>query len=175
MAADALEKVDPRQLGQNLRHARVQRGLRQEDAANTIGVARTTITAIEQGQRRIKIDELIKLAEAYGRSVSDFVRPRPPARNFRVQFRGPGRAGNLEASRMVISQNEFQELCRDYLELEAIMAAPLVRRYPPEYQVEGLSADRAAEGIATQERNQLSIMRAVISGSNLLIFLPSIS
>ncbi len=157
MATNALDKIDPRELGQNLKLARDQRGLRQEDAAKLINVARTTLTAIEQGKRRIKIDELIKLVEAYGRSVSDFVRPRPVARDFHVQFRGPAHAKSLENNKVSISQSDFQEMCRDYLELETIMESPLVRIYPTEYQVSGLSANRAAEGIATQERNRLGM------------------
>ena len=157
MAADALDKIDPRELGQNLKLARDQRGLRQEDAAKIINVARTTLTAIEQGKRRIKIDELISLAEAYGRSVGDFVRPRPVAREFRVQFRGPSSTKDLKDVPISVSESDFQELCRDYLELEEISNSPLVRRYPVEYRIEGLSADRAAEGIATQERNRLGL------------------
>lgn len=157
MASDVLDKVNPRKLGQDLKLAREQRGLRQEDAAKIINVARTTLTAIEQGNRRIKIDELIKLVEAYGRSVSDFVRPRPAAREFRVQFRGPSHLAHPEDKIVAISQNDFQELCRDYLELEMIMDAPLVRKYSLEYKVTGLSANRAAEGVATQERNRLGL------------------
>lgn len=157
MAADVLDKIDPRELGQNLKIARELRGLRQEDAAKIINVARTTLTAIEQGQRRIKINELMKLVEAYGRSVGDFVRFRPVSRDFRVQFRGPSHAVDLERAKITVSQNDFQELCRDYLELEEIMGSSLVRRYPVQYSIEGLSADRAAEGIAVQERNRLGL------------------
>jgi len=157
MAADALDKLDPRELGQNLKHAREQRGLRQEDAAEIIDVARTTMTAIEQGKRRIKADELIKLAQAYGRSASDFMRSRPVARDFHVRFRGPSSAAKLENAKISLSEDKFQELCRDYLELENIMNAPLVRNYPPPYRIEGLSANQAAEGIATQERNRLGL------------------
>lgn len=170
MAADVLDRLDPRELGRNLKIAREQCGLRQVDAAKIIDVARTTVTAIEQGQRRIRPDELTKLARAYGRSVSDFVRPRPVARQFRVQYRGPSPVVGTEqdqadtrrdaralAPAITPSQNEFQELCRDYLELEAIMDASLRRKYPPEYKIEGLSADRAAEGVAIEERNRLGL------------------
>ena len=132
MAADAIDQLDPRELGQNLKLAREQRGFRQEDAAKVIDVARTTLTAIEQGKRRIKNDELIKLVKAYGRSMSDFVRARPVARDFRVQFRGPSLA-QMEDRSLAVSQNEFQELCRDYLELESIMNAPLNHNYPKQY------------------------------------------
>ncbi len=157
MAADAIVKLDPRELGQNLKLAREQRGLRQEDAAKIINVARTTVTAIEQGKRRIKNDELITLAKAYGRSVSDFMRPRPPARDFHVQFRGPSSTFQIENRKISLSEVEFQELCRDYLELENIMAAPLQYNYPPQYRIERLGANQSAESIAIQERNRLGL------------------
>jgi Zn-dependent peptidase ImmA (M78 family)/DNA-binding XRE family transcriptional regulator len=157
MAANALDQLDPRQLGQSLKAARELRGLRQEDAARVIGVARTTITAVEKGDRRIKADELIKLAQAYGRAVSDFTRPRPAARDFRVQFRGPAQADSVDQAKIAASQADFQELCRDYLELEQIMGAPLPRRYPPEYNIQGLNADQAAASVAGQERNRLGL------------------
>ncbi|MCA9995286.1 MAG: ImmA/IrrE family metallo-endopeptidase [Anaerolineales bacterium] len=157
MAADAIDQLDPRELGQNLKLAREQRGLRQEDAAKIIDVARTTITAIEQGKRRIQSDELIVLAKAYGRSASDFMRPRPVARDFRVQFRGPVSALDIENDKISLSEDEFQELCRNYLELEGIMNAPLSRNYPPQYRIEGLGANQAAESIAIQERNRLGL------------------
>lgn len=157
MAANETIKLDPRELGKNLKLAREQRGFRQEDAAKVIGVARTTITAIEQGKRRIKNDELIKLVRVYGRSISDFVRPRPIARDFRVQFRGPSSAMNIGNVKISHSLDEFQELCRDYLELENIMNAPLIRNYPHQYRIEGLKASQAAESIAIQERNRLGL------------------
>ncbi len=157
MAADAIDKLDPRELGQNLKLAREQRGFRQEDAARIINVARTTLTAIEQGKRRIKPDELISLVQAYGRSISDFIRPRPMARDFQVQFRGPSSSVKIESEKIVISQVEFQELCRNYLELEIIMGAPLNRNYPVQYRIEGLGAAQAAEGVAIQERNRLGL------------------
>ena len=62
MDKDALHSIDPRAIGQRLRDGRKARGLTQQDAADHLGVARTTITAIEQGQRRIQPAELIDLA-----------------------------------------------------------------------------------------------------------------
>ncbi len=157
MAPNVLNQIDPRDLGRNLKQARNQRQLRQEDAANIIGVSRTTMTAIEQGKRRIKIEELIQLAAAYGRQVGDFVRPRPKVKDFQIQFRGPSQMVDIDNSQISVSQEEFQELCRDYVELERIMEAPLKRHYPPIYELGGLSTDRAAEVIAMQERNRLGL------------------
>ena len=41
--------VEPRRLGRRLQEARVARGLTQQDLADSLGLARTTITAIEKG------------------------------------------------------------------------------------------------------------------------------
>ena len=51
----------------------------------------------------------------------------------------------------------LEELCRDYLELEEIMEAPLARKYPPIYDVAGLPPEQAAETVALEERNRLGL------------------
>ena len=118
MNADILDTIDMRELGKELQQARVKRGLTQADAARIIDVARTTITAIEKGERRIKAGELIKLAQAYGRQVSDFVRPRPKVEPFQVQFRGSYLRSEEDAAQIALSVDELEKLCRNYLELE---------------------------------------------------------
>ena len=89
MESNILDSMDMRQVGKELQDARKHSGMTQEAAAEVLGVARTTITAIEKGERRIKAGELIKLARAYGRQVSDFVRQRPRFESFQPQLRGP--------------------------------------------------------------------------------------
>ena len=61
----ALQKIDPRILGEKLKSARMDRGLTQNDAADHLGVARTTLVAIEKGDRRITAKELVMLAERF--------------------------------------------------------------------------------------------------------------
>src|SRR5882724_370057 len=138
METNILDTIDMRELGKELQQARIKRGLTQEEAAKIIEVARTTITAIEKGERRIKAGELISLARAYGRQVSDFVRQRPQVESFqpqfRAQFRGPYLLTDLDEQAITPSIATLEELCRDYLELEEIMEAPLVRKYPPIYE-----------------------------------------
>src|SRR5665213_1714334 len=86
---DVLDTLDPRELGRDLKAARVRRGLTQEQAAQLIGVARTTLIAIEQGTRRLLPKELTGLAHGYGKDVGEFVRRRPHVDAFQPQFRGP--------------------------------------------------------------------------------------
>jgi Zn-dependent peptidase ImmA (M78 family)/transcriptional regulator with XRE-family HTH domain len=157
MTTKILDNLDTRELGKELQQARKQSGLTQEEAATVLDVARTTITAIEKGDRRIKADELIKLAKAYGRQVSDFVRPRPMIEPFQVQFRGPFVRSAVDNAKITPYVQQLEDLARDYLELEQIVHAPLAHRYPPEYSIAGLKLTQAAEDIATQERNRLGL------------------
>ncbi len=157
MDTNILDTIDMRELGKELQQARIKRGMTQEDAAKVIDVARTTITAIEKGERRIKAGELIKLAQAYGRQASDFVRPAPKIEPFQVQFRGPYTRTDEDAIAIITYIDELERLCRNYLELEQITSSPLMRKYPLEYEIAGLRTAQAAEGVAIEERNRLGL------------------
>src|SRR5580704_1009090 len=69
-----LEQMSAEDVGERLRIAREKANLTQEDAAAAIDVARTTLIAIEKGQRRARIGEVQKLAKAYGTSVNALLR-----------------------------------------------------------------------------------------------------
>src|SRR4051812_1115308 len=69
-----LEQIAPADLGERLRIARESAGVTQADAALAIEVARTTLIAIEQGQRRIRMIELQQLARRYSTSVNALLR-----------------------------------------------------------------------------------------------------
>jgi Zn-dependent peptidase ImmA (M78 family)/DNA-binding XRE family transcriptional regulator len=157
MNINFLDIIDMRELGKELQQARFKRGLTQEEAAKIIGVARTTITAIEKGERRIKAEELIKLAYAYGREVGDFVRSRPQVESFQIQFRSLPQSALTEDTQIALYIDMLEELFRNYLELEQITETPLVRKYPPEYQIAGLRIEQAAMGVAIEERNRLGL------------------
>ncbi len=89
MENNILNHINLAQLGDALQHARKRVGMTQEEAAHVIDVARTTLVAIEKGERRIKAGELLKLARVYGRPLTDFIGTRPQVEPFDVQFRGP--------------------------------------------------------------------------------------
>jgi len=157
MTANILNDLDLRALGRELQQARKRSRYTQEEAAALIGAARTTLTAIEKGERRIRPDELITLARAYNRQVSDFVRPRPAIEPFEVQFRGPAALSDTDQARIEPLIAELQELSRNYVELEEIVGNPLPRRYPDEFSIVGLNLDTAAEELATGERARLNL------------------
>jgi Zn-dependent peptidase ImmA (M78 family) len=51
----------------------------------------------------------------------------------------------------------FEDLCRWYVELEVMLGAPLPRHYPPVYDVSATLPERAAEEVASSERNRLGL------------------
>jgi Zn-dependent peptidase ImmA (M78 family)/transcriptional regulator with XRE-family HTH domain len=155
MQEHVLDKINPRILGQRLQDTRKARGLTQQDAANELGVARTTITALEKGERRIQPDELINLARLYGREVGDLVSSRRILGDFAVQFRASMINTGQNKSKLEQAVFEFQQLCEDYLNLENICKSPIIRNYPPEYSPDGLDIDQVGEDIATLERHRL--------------------
>jgi Zn-dependent peptidase ImmA (M78 family)/DNA-binding XRE family transcriptional regulator len=157
MANNILDNIDLRNLGELLQQARKKCGMTQADAAKVIDAARTTIVAIEKGERRLKPSELIKLARAYGRAISDFVRPSPIIEPFAVQFRAAYQRSEQEEARIDPIIQRLEELCRNYLELEKIVDAPLPRNYPQEYDVTSMPIEAAAESIAISERQRLGL------------------
>ncbi|HEU5376388.1 MAG TPA: XRE family transcriptional regulator [Ktedonobacteraceae bacterium] len=157
MDNNILETIDMKTLGKELQQARTKIGMTQEEAAKIIGVARTTMINIEQGGRRIRGDELLKLAIAYGIPVSDFVRPRPILEMSKPQFRGPTLKSEEDTALIEQYVEQLKQLARDYFELEEITETPLVRKYPPEYVIGKLRTHEAAENIASQERMRLGL------------------
>ncbi len=159
MNRNLVDAIAPFKLGRRLQVARKSRGLTQQEVASSLGMARTTITAMEKGERRVRPNELIQMARLYGRPVGDFVGNREPSSDFTVQFRAAvdildSRQSRGELRRAV---ETFQRLCEDYLHLEKLNEAPLSRSYPPQYLTDGTSPEVAAEDVASSERHRLAL------------------
>ena len=82
-----LDNFDLKRLGERLQLARKTKGLTQDAVATQLNVARTTLVAIEKGERRITEPELIFLADLYDKNIFDFVNPHAPNADMAVQFR----------------------------------------------------------------------------------------
>ena len=153
--------IDPVLLGKRLAEARKARGITQEDAAAKISCSRPTFIAIEKGTRLPKSEELVKLADLYGRSVHTLVRP---AESGKVSFELPPHF-RAATGHTVISAKEledvtasYQKFVEDYCELETIHKTPLRKNYPPVLLFSNIRhTDHLAESIAAQERVRLGL------------------
>ena len=157
MPPDILDQIDLVVLGDRLQRARKLANLTQEEAAQFLGFARTTIVAIEKGERKVRPSELVTLARAYKTSVSELVRASEDVESFEVQFRVPWNKTAKDNDEITESIYELESLCQNYLMLEQKMAAPLSRRYPMEYSITPANVSQSAESIAIEERSRLGV------------------
>lgn len=160
MQQQILDTIDLQELGQKLQRIRKRRGITQATAAELLGVARTTITAIEKGERRIKADELRMLAEAYGQSVGNFLSGRPIIEPPAVLFRSDWSKAKTSEALQSINQSVEQlvELATNYYELEQLTDSIRPNFFLPSYRSNGIaSIEQEAESLAISERNRLGL------------------
>lgn len=149
-----LEDMNPKEVGERLRVAREAAKLTQAQAAETIGVARTTLVAIEAGQRRVRMEELRSLARLYRTSVNALLRSEAVHADLIPRFR-----------RLVSSYPEavdeaarlLNDLARAEVELENLLGVRRTRDYPAERPI--LPGDVAiqAEQDALELRQRLGL------------------
>lgn len=58
-----------REIGDRLRHAREYLELKQEEAAEAVGLSRSALSLVENGRRKVDAVELARFAELYGQSI----------------------------------------------------------------------------------------------------------
>ncbi len=139
-----------------LRAARRRRGLTQESVASHLDMARTTVVAIEKGERPLRADELVRMSELYNVPVSELLRTAAPPRDFIVEFRLPPDKETL-ASEMEAAAAVLQQLADDYVELEKISGAQLDHAmFPPVSQPIG-KPETFGQALAARERNRLGV------------------
>jgi Zn-dependent peptidase ImmA (M78 family)/DNA-binding XRE family transcriptional regulator len=122
------EPLSAVEIGERLRIARDSSKFTQAAAAEAIGVARTTIVAIEQGQRRARTDELQRLAALYGTSVNALLRREAITVDLKPRFR---RAGEDDAD-VEKAVELLTSLVEAEIELEELLGIRRARVEPPE-------------------------------------------
>jgi transcriptional regulator with XRE-family HTH domain len=118
MDTNILETLDPRVMGSRFQDARRAAGLTQRSVADEMAIARTTVVAIEKGERRVSAAELIKFARIYHRPVSDFVGRQTVTEGFVAQFRATERQILETNSEYEAAALDLQTRSEDYVELE---------------------------------------------------------
>lgn len=126
---ELVEKLSDAEIGERLRIARESAKVTQAAAARAVNVARTTIVAIEQGQRRVRLDELQKLAALYDTSANAILRREAVHLDMVPRFRKLPQSGD---DAIVSAARLLNELVRAEVELENALGIERVRNYPPE-------------------------------------------
>jgi Zn-dependent peptidase ImmA (M78 family)/transcriptional regulator with XRE-family HTH domain len=148
-----LEQVPAAEVGERLRIAREAANITQADAAKAIGVARTTIVAIEQGQRRVRIDELQDLSRVYRTSVNALLRLESVHVDLAPRFRKLN--GNHEGA--AAAAELLTDLAKAEVELENLLGVQRVRNYPPERPLLPGDVRAQAEQDAAELRQRIGV------------------
>jgi Zn-dependent peptidase ImmA (M78 family)/DNA-binding XRE family transcriptional regulator len=162
MAHNPFVGIDPRILGQRLQATRKNEELTQQAVAEQLGLARSTLVAIEKGERVPKEEELFHLSLLYKKSVNDLLRQQVPSEPFTIQFRAARRFDAKLDKEIDQKIRELQELCNDYLHLEQLLKNTLLPTQAPVYTLENVTPERLAEDVAIAERNRLGLGDAPI-------------
>lgn len=149
-------------LAARLRVARTAGGLTQGQAADKLGLSRTTLVAIEQGERQVRPAELIALANLYGTSVNALTRPTAIQSARPVQFRRNATRGDEESARQAAAT--LNRLASSCVELERRLERSLVQRYPAERPiVPHTNINAQGEDLALELRGILGMGNAPVS------------
>lgn len=126
---DQAERLSDQEIGKRLRLAREGAKFTQQEAAEAVKIARTTLAVVELGQRRARLDELQKLATLYKTSANAILRREAVHLDMVPRFRKLADSGDKaieDAARLL------NDLVRAEVELEDALGIERVRNYPPE-------------------------------------------
>lgn len=149
----ALDLMPPRLVGERLRQARESADVTQAEAADAIGAVRTTVVAIEKGDRKVRFGELQKLAQAYGTSVNSLLRQESVHVDLLPRFRklpGTGAAAARAAELMA-------SLAQAEVELENLLGVQRQTALPPERPLLRGDVRIQAEHDAAELRQRLGL------------------
>lgn len=160
MSDAPLSLISPPDLGERMRLARESTNMTQKQAADAISVARTTLVAIEQGQRRVRIDELQQLAKLYRVSVNAILRHESVHVDLIPRFRKLVDAKDFAA---MAATELLASLARAEVELENLLGVKRARNYPPERPILPGDVRAQAEQDALELRQRLGLGFAPIT------------
>ncbi|KQV41372.1 XRE family transcriptional regulator [Rhizobium sp. Root1204] len=158
--SEVTDQLTQEQIGERLRVARESAGRTQADAAEAIGVARTTLVAMEKGARRVKIAELQQLARLFGTSANGLLRKEAVHVELTPKFR---KLGENEEKAVTEAAELMAQLVRAEVELESLLGIEHVRNLPPERRILTGDVRQQAEQHALELRHWLGLGLAPVA------------
>lgn len=152
--------INSAELGERLRIAREAAKVTQAAAAAAANMARTTLVAIEHGQRKARIDELQTLAKLYGTSVNALLRREAVHVDLVPKYRKLTEHADpaVEAAGRLLT-----DLVKAEVELENLLGIHRVRNYPQQRPILPGDVRLQAEQDALEVRHWLGLGLAPIS------------
>ena len=148
------EGLDPVEVGRRLRIARETAGMTQAYAAARVDVARTTLVAVEKGQRAVRTAELLPLARLYETSVNTLLRRESVHVDLVPRFRKlPGCKEEVAGEAVRV----LEALVQAEVELENLLGVIRPRNYSAQRPLMPGDLRAHAENDATELRHKLGL------------------
>ena len=162
------EYLAPIDLGERLRLARETANLTQNMASKAMGIARTTLVAIEQGQRRVRMAEMQDFAKLYGISVNALLRREAVHVDLVPRFR---RLPSVADEAIQTAGKLLAQLAKAEVELENILGIQRTANYPAERPLMPGNVASQAERDALELRQRVGLgLQPVLDITMLLEF-----
>lgn len=149
-----LNELSAQEIGRRLRLARENADIRQDEAAQVIGMSRPTLVSIEKGTRRVRIQELQALARHYGVSVNAILRREAVHTDLIPRFR---KLRETEDDHTLEAIQLLNDLVKAEVELENVLGVERRRHYPPERGINEGDVLELAEKHAQELRDWLGL------------------
>ena len=149
-----LDEMNPGDVGKRLQLAREAADKKQAQVADAIGMARTTLVAIEKGQRRVRLTEIQQMAKLYGTSVNALLRQEAVHVDLAPRFRKlqGGETADIQKAVQILG-----DLARAEVELENLLGVKRIRNYPPERALLPGDVREQAEHDASEVRQRFGL------------------
>jgi Zn-dependent peptidase ImmA (M78 family) len=155
-----INEISAQEIGRRLRLARESADIRQDDAAQVIGLSRPTLVSIEKGTRRVRIQELQSLAHHYGVSVNALLRREAVHTDLFPRFR---RLRETEDNHTAEAIQLLNHLVKAEVEMENVLGIQRAVNYPPERGINAGNVNQLAEQHAQELRDVLGLGPGPIS------------
>jgi Zn-dependent peptidase ImmA (M78 family) len=149
-----VNELSAQEIGRRLRLARENACIRQDQAAEVIGMSRPTLVSLEKGTRRVRIQELQLLARHYGVSVNALLRREAVHTDLVPRFR---KLRETEDDHTREAVELLNGLVKAEVELENVLGIERRRQYPPEKGINQGDVGELAEKHAQELRDWLGL------------------
>lgn len=158
---NTFSELDFKSIGDRLKQARQLTGITQESAATSIGMARTTLVAIEKGERRLKELELVNLCKLYNTKPSSILSP-GKTNTAIIKYRKIKKNVSYGTDEEQAIELLFT-LSQSAAKLEEVSGVKAVALQLPAYKINKLELKIQAEDAAIRVRQILGIGQSPIS------------
>lgn len=142
------------ELGRRLRLSRENAGLTQASAARSVELSRTTLVAIEKGERPVRNSELLSLIDLYNVTMNEMLRREAVHVDLVPRFRKLGSQAETGIDEAISKLNDFVTA---EIELEAVLGIQRPSNLPPERPLLPGDVRKQAEEDALELRQRLGL------------------